>query len=70
MRVFSYIGMFTTGGCVTVLLGALGAARCDRARRRRARAGSPPAPVVVLPEVYGDGGSISDVVKHFESLHR
>lgn len=67
MTVFGYIGMFVTGGFATVALGALWAARRDRKRRLRARGASPTAPVVVLPEVHGEGASISDVVDYFEN---
>lgn len=66
----TWIGAFTVGACMTVVVVALWAGWRDRRRARRARGATAGSPVYVLPQVHGDGGSISDVVRHFEDLYR
>lgn len=69
--IFAGIGAVGMVSAATVLVAELWAVRRDRGRTRAAREGSPRSPVPRQAfYANGDGGSISDVVKHFEDLYR
>lgn len=72
--VFAVIGAVGAVVVMTVVAGGLWAVRRDRKRARGAHGGSPRSPVTLQVRheftAHGDGGSITDVVKHFEDLYR
>lgn len=69
--IFAGIGALVMVMGITVVTVELWAAWRDRGRTRAAREGSPRSPVPRQAfYANGDGGSISDVVKHFEDLYR
>lgn len=67
--VLACIGAIATAASITVVVWGLRAARNNREAASQAHEASARLPVYELPVVHGDGGSISDVVEHFEHLH-